>query len=71
MEPPWRRAQFIDCSRHRCEARPASGDEVSSTALNLIPLILGMFILGVYPTFVLNYFNGSAVQLLQTIQGLL
>ena len=28
--------------------------------LTLWPLIIGMFVIGIYPTLVLNYFNGSA-----------
>jgi NADH-quinone oxidoreductase subunit M len=39
--------------------------------LTLWPLVIGMFIIGIYPTIVLNYFNGASTQLLQFIQGLL
>ena len=46
-------------------------DMVGFEKLTLWPLIIGMFILGIYPTLILNYFNGSAVELLQFIQGLL
>lgn len=38
--------------------------------ITLWPLIIGMFVLGVYPTLILNYFNGSAVELLNFIQTL-
>jgi hypothetical protein len=30
-----------------------------------------MFVLGIYPTLILNYFNGSAVEMLQYVQSLL
>jgi NADH-quinone oxidoreductase subunit M len=46
-------------------------DMVGFEKLTLWPLVIGMFVLGVYPTLILNYFNGSAVELLQFIQGLL
>jgi NADH-quinone oxidoreductase subunit M len=46
-------------------------DMVAFEKLTLWPLVIGMFVLGVYPTLVLNYFNGSAVELLAFIQGLL
>jgi NADH:ubiquinone oxidoreductase subunit 4 (subunit M) len=39
--------------------------------LTLWPLIIVMFVLGIYPTLALVYFNGFAVNLLQYIQGLL
>ncbi len=34
------------------------------------PLVAGMFILGIYPTPILKFFNGQAVELLQQIEGL-
>lgn len=34
----------------------------------LWPLIAIMFILGIYPTFILNYFNGNAIALLEQIK---
>jgi NADH-quinone oxidoreductase subunit M len=46
-------------------------DMMAFEKLTLWPLVIGMFIIGVYPTVVLNYFNGSSVELLQFIQGLL
>jgi NADH-quinone oxidoreductase subunit M len=46
-------------------------DMVAFEKLTLWPLIIGMFIIGIYPTFVLNFFNGFSVKLLETIQGLL
>ena len=46
-------------------------DMVGFEKLTLWPLIIGMFVLGVYPTLILNYFNGAAVELLEFIQGLL
>jgi NADH-quinone oxidoreductase subunit M len=45
-------------------------DMVGFEKLTLWPLIIGMFVLGIYPTLILNYFNGSAVELLEYIQGL-
>ena len=38
--------------------------------ITLWPLVIGMFVLGIYPTFILNYFNGSAVSILAYIQSL-
>lgn len=46
-------------------------DMVAFEKLTLWPLIIGMFILGIYPTFILNYFNGAAVQLIEFIHGIL
>ncbi|MCC6454434.1 MAG: NADH-quinone oxidoreductase subunit M [Caldilineaceae bacterium] len=46
-------------------------DMVAFEKVTLWPLVIGMFVIGVYPTVVLNYFNGSSVELLQFIQGLL
>jgi NADH-quinone oxidoreductase subunit M len=46
-------------------------DMVAFEKLTLWPLAIGMFIIGVYPTIVLNYFNGSSLELLQFVQGLL
>ncbi len=46
-------------------------DMVAFEKLTLWPLIIGMFVIGIYPTFVLNFFNGFSVKLLETIQGLL
>jgi NADH-quinone oxidoreductase subunit M len=46
-------------------------DLMTFEKVTLWPLIIGMFVIGVYPTIVLNYFNGSSVELLQFIQGLL
>jgi NADH-quinone oxidoreductase subunit M len=46
-------------------------DMVAFEKLTLWPLIIGMFIIGIYPTVVLVYFNGSSMELLQFIQGLL
>jgi NADH-quinone oxidoreductase subunit M len=46
-------------------------DMVGFEKVALWPLVIGMFILGIYPTFILNYFNGASVQLLAFIQGLL
>ncbi|RIK52419.1 MAG: oxidoreductase [Chloroflexi bacterium] len=46
-------------------------DMVAFEKITLWPLIITMFVLGIYPTLVLVYFNGFAVNLLQYIQGLL
>ncbi len=43
-------------------------DMVAFEKITIWPLIAGMFILGIYPTYILNYFNGNAVQLLKQIQ---
>lgn len=45
-------------------------DMVAFEKVTLWPLVIGMFVIGVYPTIVLNYFNGSAMELLLFIQGL-
>ncbi|MFN8491501.1 MAG: NADH-quinone oxidoreductase subunit M [Caldilineaceae bacterium] len=39
--------------------------------LTLWPLIAGMFIIGIYPTPILDYFNASAVKLLAFVHGLM
>ncbi len=39
-------------------------DLVAFEKITLWPLIIGMFVLGIYPTLILDYFNASAVQLL-------
>lgn len=46
-------------------------DMVAFEKLTLWPLIIGMFVLGIYPTLVLNYFNGAALQLIDFIHGIL
>ncbi len=46
-------------------------DMVAFEKVTLWPLIAGMFILGVYPPLILDYFNLSALELLQQIEGLL
>ena len=47
------------------------GQEAWSRLIRNKASVIGMFIIGVYPTIVLNYFNGSSVELLQFIQGLM
>ena len=37
----------------------------------LWPLVIGMFLLGIYPTLILNYFNDAALEMLAYVQGLL
>ena len=44
---------------------------VAFEKVTLWPLVIGMFAIGVYPPLVLDYFNGSSVELLRFIQGLL
>jgi NADH-quinone oxidoreductase subunit M len=46
-------------------------DMVAFEKLTLWPLVIGMFVIGIYPTVVLNYFNGSSLELLAFVQGLL
>jgi NADH-quinone oxidoreductase subunit M len=46
-------------------------DMVAFEKVTLWPLVIGMFIIGIYPTILLNYFNGSSLELLAFIQGLL
>ena len=55
------------------EGRETDGptDMATFEKVTLWPLIAGMFILGIYPPLVLDYFNLSAVELLQVIQELL
>ena len=38
--------------------------------VTLWPLIALMFIIGIYPTVVLNYFNSFALSLIQFVKGL-
>jgi NADH-quinone oxidoreductase subunit M len=45
-------------------------DMAAFEKLTLWPLIIGMFVIGIYPTVVLNYFNGSSLELLAFVQGL-
>ena len=55
------------------DGRDADGptDMAGFEKLTLWPLLIGMVVLGIYPTLLLNYFNGSAVELLAFVQGLL
>jgi NADH-quinone oxidoreductase subunit M len=46
-------------------------DMVAFEKITLWPLIAGMFIIGIYPTIILNYFNGSAVALIEQVKTLL
>jgi NADH-quinone oxidoreductase subunit M len=46
-------------------------DMVAFEKLTLWPLIIGMFVLGIYPTLILDYFNGAAVQLIDFIHTIL
>ncbi len=46
-------------------------DMVGFEKLTLWPLVIGIFILGIYPTPLLNYLNGAAVQLLNFVQSVL
>jgi NADH-quinone oxidoreductase subunit M len=45
-------------------------DMVGFEKVTLWPLIIGMFVLGIYPPLILDFFNGSAVELLQQVEGL-
>ena len=55
------------------EGKEADGptDMALFEKLTLWPLIAGMFIIGIYPTWLLNYLNGASVELLQFIRALL
>ena len=46
-------------------------DMVGFEKLTLWPLVIFIFILGVYPTPLLNYLNGAAVQILTFVKGVL
>ena len=46
-------------------------DMVGFEKVTLWPLIAGMFIIGIYPTVILNYFNGSAQRLIEFIQNIM
>jgi NADH-quinone oxidoreductase subunit M len=46
-------------------------DMVGFEKITLWPLIAGIFILGIYPTPILDYFNASAVRFLAFVHGLL
>ena len=50
---------------------PADGptDMVIFEKVTLWPLIIGMFVIGIYPTIILRYFNHSAVAILDQIQS--
>jgi NADH-quinone oxidoreductase subunit M len=45
-------------------------DMVGFEKVTLWPLIAGMFLLGIYPTFILNYFNDSAKKLFEQIASI-
>ncbi|MEM7128584.1 MAG: NADH-quinone oxidoreductase subunit M [Chloroflexota bacterium] len=46
-------------------------DMVMFEKITLWPLILGIFVLGVYPSWILDYFNGSAIEMLEYVQNIL
>jgi NADH-quinone oxidoreductase subunit M len=46
-------------------------DMIGFEKLTLWPLVIFIFILGVYPTPLLNYLNGAAVQILTFVKGVL
>jgi NADH-quinone oxidoreductase subunit M len=54
------------------DGAPADGptDMVRFEKIALWPLIIFMFVIGIYPTLILNYFNGTAVYLLSWVWGL-
>jgi NADH-quinone oxidoreductase subunit M len=45
-------------------------DMVRFEKITLWPLVIFMFVLGIFPTLILNYFNGTAVYLLSWVWGL-
>lgn len=55
------------------DGAPADGptDMVMFEKIVLWPLVIGMFVLGIYPTLILNYFNDAALEMLAYVQGLL
>lgn len=55
------------------DGKDASGptDMVGFEKVVLWPLIIGMFLIGIYPTFILQYFNTAAVALLENIQSVM
>ena len=55
------------------QGAPADGptDMVAFEKLTLWPLIIGMFVLGIYPSLVLDYFNSASLQLIDFIHGIL
>jgi NADH-quinone oxidoreductase subunit M len=54
------------------DGRDAAGptDLMAFEKVVLWPLVILMFVIGIYPTVILNYFNGAAVYILSFIQGL-
>ena len=46
-------------------------DMVAFEKITLWPLIIGMFVLGIYPTLILQFFNQSAVEILEFVKNLL
>ncbi len=55
------------------DGREADGptDMVGFEKVVIWPLVAGMFIIGIYPTILLNYFNGSAQRLIAYLQSLM
>ena len=53
------------------DGRPADGptDMVFFEKLTLWPLVIGMFVIGVYPTWLLSFFNAASVRLIMFITG--
>ena len=45
-------------------------DMATFEKITLWPLIIGMFVLGIYPSLILNYFNSATVQILEAVQAL-
>lgn len=54
------------------DGRDAAGptDLQTFEKVTLWPLVILIFVIGIYPTIILNYFNGAAVYILSFIQGL-
>jgi len=54
------------------DGRDAAGptDLMAFEKVTLWPLVILIFVIGIYPTIILNYFNGAAVYILNFIQGL-
>lgn len=50
---------------------PGPTDMAGFEKLTLWPLVIFIFVLGVYPTPLLNYLNSAAVYLLEFVQGVM
>ena len=53
------------------DGRHADGptDMVFFEKLTMWPLVIGMFVIGIYPTWLLSFFNTASVRLIMFITG--